>query len=184
MLRYSADRFSERTVTSDHSIESLPASAGVELSTADSGMKIGDIVVADGTVQYDLDATPLGYAPGTVLNQEEAESCCDRNIADRLYQCAKDSVTTQQVYRGIVASGNGFVPSKETSERIVKEFDALAVEMEGRAVGAVCVSCKIPFGVLRTMSDNADGTASENYNEFCESAAKTSIQIIREYLAS
>ena len=38
--------------------------------------------------------------------------------------------------------------------KINKKFNALCVEMEGAAVAQVCYLCKIPFLVLRAISDS------------------------------
>lgn len=62
------------------------------------------------------------------------------------------------------------------------DFNALACEMEGAAVADVCTQYQVPFVVIRTMSDKADGEAHETYENFQDQAASNSCQIIMQML--
>jgi len=55
--------------------------------------------------------------------------------------------------------------------------------MEGAAVAQVCVVNKIPFVVIRTISDKADGKAAQNFNEFLPQAAKNSFKVLGEIIS-
>ena len=50
--------------------------------------------------------------------------------------------------------------------------------MEGASVAQVATMFDIPFVVLRSMSDKADGSAHMNYNDFKVIAAENSIKIV------
>ena len=52
--------------------------------------------------------------------------------------------------------------------------------MEGAAIGQVCYINKVPFGVLRAISDG-DG-AEMDYMTFAPKAAKQSTNIVKEFL--
>jgi nucleoside phosphorylase len=41
----------------------------------------------------------------------------------------------------------------------------------------------VKFGLVRTISDNADGDSPEDFNKFVEEAAKKSIAIIQAFLS-
>ena len=58
----------------------------------------------------------------------------------------------------------------------------MCVEMEGAAVGHVAVANKIPFVVIRSMSDGADDNADVSFDEFAPKAAEHSAKIILEIL--
>ncbi len=47
-------------------------------------------------------------------------------------------------------------------------------EMEGAAVALVCCTYKVPFVVIRTMSDKADGHVRESANNFGKDSSRTS----------
>lgn len=54
--------------------------------------------------------------------------------------------------------------------------------MEGAAVAAVCMQYQVPFVVIRTMSDKADGNAQETLENFQDLAADNSCQIVMQML--
>ncbi|MNN91425.1 5'-methylthioadenosine/S-adenosylhomocysteine nucleosidase [compost metagenome] len=53
--------------------------------------------------------------------------------------------------------------------------------MEGAAVAQVCYMNEIPFVIIRSMSDKADGSAHVNYREFTVTASERSHAIL-EYM--
>jgi adenosylhomocysteine nucleosidase len=58
----------------------------------------------------------------------------------------------------------------------------LAVEMEGAAVAQVCFELGIPFGVIRTISDNANENAATDFMRFVKSvAAQYAFYIVRQF---
>ena len=62
------------------------------------------------------------------------------------------------------------------------DFNAIACEMEGAAIAAVCRNYDIPFVVIRCMSDKADGNAHEIYDHFSDDAADQSGRIVIKML--
>ncbi|MBQ3894655.1 MAG: 5'-methylthioadenosine/adenosylhomocysteine nucleosidase, partial [Clostridia bacterium] len=51
-------------------------------------------------------------------------------------------------------------------------------EMEGGAIAVVSFINKIPFAIVRAISDGADGESPENFSGFLEQAAGNSIRVI------
>ena len=54
--------------------------------------------------------------------------------------------------------------------------------MEGASIGQVCYVNKVPFCVLRAISDEANGEASMDYPTFAKKAAENSIKIVSEFI--
>jgi adenosylhomocysteine nucleosidase len=83
---------------------------------------------------------------------------------------------------GIIASGDEFVAGLERLEELRAAIPGLlAVEMEGAAIAQVAHEYKVPFLVIRTISDNADHSAPVDFITFLnETAAKYSHGIVRE----
>ena len=54
--------------------------------------------------------------------------------------------------------------------------------MEGASVAHVAALYKVPFVVIRAISDKADGSAHVTYDEFSNKAAENSIKIVNEML--
>ena len=138
-------------------------------------LNIGDLIIADGLVQHDLDITAFGHPYGYV---PEGEVCILTDVA--LRNIAKEVAKAKglKLVEGIIATGDQFVADPERKEWISKTFKADALEMEGAAVAVVCDSLEVPFFILRAISDSADMDASFNFDEFLESSAKISADFI------
>ena len=54
--------------------------------------------------------------------------------------------------------------------------------MEGASVANVCHLLKVPFCILRSISDSADGEADVSFDEFLEHAAQTSADFVEAML--
>ncbi len=138
-------------------------------------LKIGDLIIADGLCQHDLDITAFGHPFGYV---PEGEVCIPADV--RLRAVAKEVAASKglTLKEGIIATGDQFVADPARKEWIGSEFRADALEMEGAAVAVVCSSLNVPFFILRAISDSADMDASFNFDAFLESSAKISADFI------
>jgi len=138
-------------------------------------LNIGDLIIADGLCQHDLDITAFGHPYGYV---PEGEVCIptDVNLRNIAKEVAKSKGLTLK--EGIIATGDQFVHNTERKDWIGSEFKADALEMEGASVAVVCSSLEVPFFILRAISDSADMDASFNFDEFLESSAKISADFI------
>lgn len=138
-------------------------------------LKIGDLIIANGLCQHDLDITAFGHPFGYV---PEGEVCIPTDAS--LREVAKEVATSKglTLKEGIIATGDQFVHNAQRKDWIGSEFKADALEMEGASVAVVCSSLSIPFFILRAISDSADMDASFNFDEFLESSAKISADFI------
>lgn len=138
-------------------------------------LKVGDLVLGEKLCQYDVDISafshPLGFIPESKLYIESSPelNAIARNVAKEQNIVLKE---------GIIASGDSFIADATKKQWIVKHFNAIAVEMEGAAVAVVCDACKIPFCILRSISDSADGKADINFDEFLGDSAKRSADFV------
>ncbi len=139
------------------------------------GLKVGDLLLANALCQHDVDITAFGHARGFIpegkLFYESDKQLCSmaKEIAINM---------NLSIQEGIVASGDQFIANQAIKDSIVKEFNAIAVEMEGASVACVCDNFKIPFCIFRSISDSADGDASESFDAFLESSAKISANFV------
>lgn len=85
---------------------------------------------------------------------------------------------------GRIISGDKFVANKDEVISLKKEFNGLAVEMEGAAIAHTCYLNKVPFVIIRAISDRADGKANISYNQFVHSSAKTASNIILDMIGN
>lgn len=86
------------------------------------------------------------------------------------------------VFEGRIASGDQFVADQNTKDFIIKEFGAYAVEMEGAAIAQAAALNKVPFLVIRAISDKADGSAEMDYPTFEAQAAEHSFKLTMHIL--
>ena len=156
----------------------------LNLGVAGSGspeVGIGDMVIATAAVQHDMDTSPIGDPVGYISKVGLVELPCDPSLRQRLVKAAK-MIPGVKVHEGIVATGDQFVNQADTRVRIHDAFSAIAIEMEGAAVAHACYMHKTPCGILRSISDNADGGSDMDYLTFRDIAASHSQQVIHTLL--
>ena len=145
-------------------------------------LEIGDVVVGDRFVQYDLDASPIFprfEVPGLGIDYFHSN-------AD-LVQLAEAAATSidaaPRVRRGLILTGDQFVKDEKRLE-LLRDFpDGLCVEMEGAAVAQVCYLNQTPFVIVRIISDRADGAAPTDFKRFVEEVAPAyTVGIVSELL--
>jgi adenosylhomocysteine nucleosidase len=162
------------------------------------GVRVGDVVVADALLQHDMDASPLFprfEVPLTGRSHFEPDAA----LSAELHAAAQSvlgepdhfgpeavalGVTRPALHRGLIASGDRFVSTTVEAHALRHGVPGvLAVEMEGAALAQVCHDLKLPFAVLRTISDRADDEAHVDFLRFIEVvAAKASADIVGRWL--
>ena len=145
------------------------------------GIKISDIVVADSVVQHDMDTSDLGDPKGFISGIDRIQIPCDEELNDKV-RVAAEAVEGLAGHQGIIATGDQFVGSKDKLNRLMEEFGAVACEMEGGSIGQVCYINKVPFTVVRAISDNANDDAHMDYPKFLKIAVKKSFELLTELM--
>ena len=140
----------------------------------------GDAVVARDLLQHDLDCTPLGFALGEVPWSGERVFRCD----EALVHDALSATTAHKLRAGRILTGDRFVTGSDRAchEHLRRDLGGDAVEMEGAAVAQVCVRNRVPFVVIRTISDRADGSAPEDFSKILPMAAANAASVTRRIL--
>ncbi len=144
-------------------------------------LSIADIAVATDVVQHDCDTSPLGDPLGYISEIGLVEIPCSKKIANSLLTIAS-SIANTKTLAGTIATGDQFIGNAEKKKYIKETFNAISCEMEGGAIGHVCYANGVDFGVLRAISDNADGNSDMDYPQFAKTAAEKSIYIIKKYI--
>ena len=167
-----------------------------------SEVSIGDIVIGSSLVQHDLDARPIMERFEIPLLGETV-LCPPKNILDwaveninnlirnedlirliSLEQQKVFSLSTPKVVVGQIASGDHFFSNNEEKKNLLTILpEVLCVEMEGAAVAQVCFEYKIPYVIIRTISDEANENSVVDFNEFVtQVASKFGVAIIQELI--
>lgn len=141
-------------------------------------LKVLDVAVAESAVQHDMNTTavgdPLGLISGINVINFEADADLRKNVTDVL------SSRGINYEVGVIASGDLFVDTNKQRETIRNRFDAIAADMEGASIAQTCYVNKVPFTLIRSISD-ADGSAMD-YNTFAGKAAEQSIAIVLDVI--
>lgn len=142
-------------------------------------LNICDVVVADAVVQHDMDTSPLGDPVGYISGLDVVDIPCDKDICHTLCQAAQENGIHSLT--GKIASGDQFINSNSKKEWLCKTFDAFACEMEAAAIGHAAYKNGVPFGILRSISDNADGSSHVSYTEFVKMAAENLFNVMKSF---
>ena len=146
-------------------------------------LKIQDIVIGERLVQYDFDVSSSGdYEKGEIQgvgkyikSDYELINACRRVLEKRI---EKDV----NVVIGTIATADIFCSDPEDAKKAREEFEADCVEMEGAAVAQVCYLDKVPFLVIRGISDTPDGENEMEYYTYCHIAAKRAADLLQDLL--
>jgi adenosylhomocysteine nucleosidase len=155
----------------------------------DPTLKIGDVVVADRVIQHDAGVLENGqvrvYQPGyaPIINPTDRLGFpVDPDLLARVRERLEGVSVPGQIVYGTVLSGDQYLNCETTRERLLRDFEGRAIEMEGGAVAQVCESFNIPWLVIRALSDLAGGNALFDFTEFVDRSAATSAMILRRLL--
>ena len=94
--------------------------------------------------------------------------------------CCRNRIIGQRNSGCINRASTLFVSTPEQKTKIHERFDAIACEMEGGSIGHVCYVNKVPFAILRSISDGEG--ASMDYATFAEKAALQSILVVIDFI--
>lgn len=152
---------------------------GVGCSLSDN-VVIKNIVIASDVCEYDIDISALGEPRGFINGINVIKVPTDQAISDAL---ARSAITCgERIHRGTIASGDTFIADIDTKKFIANEFGAICGEMEGGAIGHTCYVNKVPFAVIRSVSDGGDENSLMDYPTFKAIAARLSTKIIINYI--
>ena len=129
------------------------------------GLGVFDFVVSTAALYHDFDTTAFGYKRGQVPGMPESFTA-DGELADAAVKAFEQTEFAKQhkVIKGIVASGDQFISDTASKKVIKANFEPACVEMEGCAIAQACYLNKVPFVIVRCMSDMADDSVEQTYS--------------------
>ncbi len=143
-----------------------------------ASIDIGDIVVSTDAVQHDMDVSGLGYEPGIIPQQDESYFKADAKMIEEAVASCRRTCPEISVFTGRVVSGDQFISSREVKNRLTDRFHGLCCEMEGAAIAHAAWLNRLPFVVIRAISDKADDSAEMDYPTFERKAAIHSARLV------
>ena len=155
---------------------------------ANPGLQQWDIVLPTALVQHDMDARPIfqkyvipALHKGRIASIDKwvewATTALQEAISNNLVQ------HFGKIETGLIATGDRFIAEKSLLEDLSRELPGLsAVEMEGAAVAQVACQEQVPWLIVRVISDGADDSAAQTFNDFLKDYEKISWNLIEVLL--
>ena len=167
----------------------------------DPALRIGDVVIADRTVQHDAGVIEdgeiatyqaghvpffnptdrLGYAVDPALLERLRTRLAGFELPP-LSQSAGGEGGPPRIVFGTILSGDQYVHCEATRERLHGTLGGQAVEMEGGALGQVCEAFGVPWLDIRALSDLAGKDSRFDFAAFVSEVAASSAAILRRLL--
>lgn len=132
----------------------------------DAQISIGDIVISTDAVQHDMDVSALGDSVGQIPRMDTFAFPADEALREAAKMANEEVNPDIQTYTGRVVSGDQFISSAEKKEYLVETFGGKCAEMEGAAMAQTAYLNKVPYVIIRAISDKADNSAEMDYPTF------------------
>ena len=78
----------------------------------------------------------------------------------------------------LILTGDQFISGQEKKNWLIDTFHGLCAEMEGGAIAHVASLNEVPFLMIRSISDKADGSATMDYTQFSKMASYHSARLV------
>ncbi len=146
--------------------------------------KVLDVVISKDLVLHDYGQLDRDDFREWIVERgpEDGRIPADSTLTEKALSAAKKVVGEDRVFFGTIASGDQFIANEWYVKRLQDKYNAYACEMEGASLALVCYTFKVPFVVIRTLSDKADGLAHDSVSDFGVIAANNSGSIVLEML--
>ncbi|KEK26303.1 5'-methylthioadenosine/S-adenosylhomocysteine nucleosidase [Bacillus gaemokensis] len=144
-------------------------------------LNVGDVVISTEVRHHDVDVTAFDYEYGQVPGMPPGFKA-DEELVTLAEKCMKAEEKIQ-VVKGMIATGDSFMSDPNRVAAIRDKFENLyAVEMEAAAVAQVCHQYKVPFVIIRALSDIAGKESDVSFDQFLDQAALHSTNFIVKVL--
>lgn len=137
-------------------------------------VRIGDIVISLKVVQHDFDLAGKGIVQEMKTPWFEA----DLKLIDLAVRASCELGFKERVRSGTVLTGDQAIVDSKKRQWLWDTFRGDCVEMEGAAVASVCSQNKLPFVVIRAITDLADENVRDDFQETMSRACKDAANIV------
>ena len=145
-------------------------------------LDIGDILISKDALYHDMDVRIFGYQLGEVPQMGCREFKADKAMIEAAVSSCKEVNPDIHVEVGRILSGDQFISDKAKKETLIADFQGDCTEMEGAAIAHSAYLNKIPFVIIRAISDKADDSAEMDYPTFEREAAKHSAKLVKHMI--
>lgn len=143
-------------------------------------LEIGDTVICKEAVHHDFDTTAFGDPIGFISRMDKTFFEADEYLIKIAVEAAQKQ--NKKAIVGTIASGDQFVSTPELKNKIWNNFKPLCVEMEGAAIAHTCYLNKIPFSIIRSISDKAETGSQTDFSEFFKESAVVAAALVKDMI--
>lgn len=148
------------------------------------GLGVFDFVVSTAAVYHDVDVQIFGYPIGQVPGLDKEFKADDKLVETALNAFNKTEFCKEhKMIKGLIASGDQFIAGGDKKNFIKTTFNPACVEMEGAAIAHACTVNKVPFAIVRCMSDMADEAESNKYEFNEDTCAAMCAGLVKQIIA-
>ena len=121
---------------------------------------IGDIVISSDALQHDMDARAFGYERGEIPRMGTQSFPADPVLVEMAREACQEANPDIHAFVGRIVTGDQFVAERSVKEEIASWTEGYCTEMEGAAIAQAAFLNRVPFVIIRAISDKADDSAS------------------------
>lgn len=143
---------------------------------------IGDIVISSDAMQHDVDARNFGYQRGEIPRMNTVSFPADLSLVGLARTACHDVNPEIRAFVGRIVTGDQFVAERAVKDEIAAWTEGYCTEMEGAAIAQAASLNKIPFVIVRAISDKADDSATMDYPTFERQAIEHSVRLVQRFL--
>lgn len=142
---------------------------------ADASVKVGSVLIATEAGYHDVWCGP-GTRPGQIDGMPSRFS-----MDGRVVEKSRTLSDSDKFRYGLIATGDRFVTTVDEIKHIKSIYpDALACDMESASIAQACYDLKVPYAIIRVVSDTP-GQADNfsQYADFFSEAPEKTFRVIR-----
>ncbi len=141
-----------------------------------AGIGIGDIVIGERALQHDFDLGRRGFLKKLTKRWLRAEP----TLVELALECARALGFGDRVHVGKVLTGDQAIASEEKRQWLRETFGGDCVDMESAAVAHVCRWNRVPFVIVRAISDSALEKSVEEFKQSLVTSGADAARVVLE----
>ena len=147
-------------------------------------VKQWDVIIPSSVCQYDIDARPI-FERHVIPSLKRKYLKPQTRIHKWAFDCIKNNFEKEDfskfghLYQGLVGTADKFISSEKSRNLILKDLPKIqAVEMEGASFAQIACQENIKWLLIRVISDSANDSAAQTFNDFLKDYSRFSWKIL------
>ena len=144
-----------------------------------SDIKPGEVIIGERIIEHNFYVEPLALKEGS----EKSRSWVPNPILVKIARDAcQRAVGSKKVRGGTILTGDQVITNLEKRHLLRETFQGDCIDMEGAAIANICTHNKVPFIVIRIVSDSADHNAPSHFFDYLDIIGLEAACIVHEII--